>query len=44
MLTSSESCAAVPLLPGPDPHRHVSSEQQQPVPGVLQEPTKRVPP
>lgn len=41
---SPESCAAVPVLPGPGPHRHVSSEQQQPVPGVLQKPSQGVPP
>lgn len=39
----SESSSAVPLLPGAGPDRHVPTEQQQPVPGVLQEPTPRVP-
>lgn len=38
----SESSPAVSVLPGTGPDRHVPTEQQQPVPGVLQEPPARV--
>lgn len=37
-----EPSVAVSILPGPGPNCHVSTEQQQPVPGVLQEPPERV--
>ncbi len=40
--SSPESSVAVPVLPGPGPNRHVPTEQQQPVPRVLQEPSARV--
>lgn len=38
----SESSPAVPVLPSTGPNCHVPTEQQQPVPRVLQEPSKRV--
>ena len=44
LLSSTESSASVPLLPLPGAHRHVASEQQRPLPGVLQEPSAGVPP
>ncbi len=40
---NTESCPAVPVLFGPGAHCHVSSQQQQPVPGVFQESPQGVP-
>lgn len=34
---------AVPVLPGPDRHRHVAAEQQQPLPQLPPQPAARVP-
>ncbi|XP_047641054.1 AMP deaminase 2 isoform X5 [Phacochoerus africanus] len=34
---------AVPVLPGPDRHRHVPTQQQQPLPQLPPEPATRVP-
>lgn len=39
----TESSSAVLVLPGSGSNRHVSTQQQQPVPGILQEPSQRVP-
>lgn len=38
----SESSSSVPVLPSTGPNCHVPTEQQQPVPRVLQEPFERL--
>lgn len=40
---SLEPGAAVPVLPGPGANCDVSTQQQQPVPGILQKSSPRVP-
>lgn len=37
-----EPCAAIPVLPGPGANCHVSSQQQQSVPGILQKSSQGV--
>lgn len=39
----AESGVAVSLLPGSDPHCHVSPEQQQSVPRIFQKPSEGIP-
>ena len=39
----SESGVAVSLLPGSDPHCHVSAQQQQSVPRIFQKPSEGIP-